>query len=103
MVDEYYIMYDITENDIRENISKLCKEYGLSRIQKSIFTGSLSKTKLKELKVLFEEEIKEATAFILIQFVCSSCYNKSNELMSINYENSIEEDFSEKKPVVLIF
>lgn len=36
-----WVIYDITENRIRQKVSDCCKSYGLYRVQKSVFLGDL--------------------------------------------------------------
>ena len=36
-----WVIYDITENDVRKKLSDRCKDYGLYRVQKSVFLGDL--------------------------------------------------------------
>lgn len=45
-----WIIYDIRKNKIRLKISKLCKQLGLRRVQKSVFLGKAKKSLLKNFK-----------------------------------------------------
>ena len=36
------VIYDITEDKIRNKVAEVCKDYGLTRIQWSAFLGELS-------------------------------------------------------------
>lgn len=45
-----WIIYDIRKNKIRSKISKLCKQLGLRRVQKSVFLGKTKKSLLKNFK-----------------------------------------------------
>ena len=38
-----WVIYDISENRIRSRVAKLCKNYGLFRVQKSAFLGDLNR------------------------------------------------------------
>ena len=51
----YTILYDIRENNLRNKINMKCKNYGMIRVQKSIFMGELTKNKAEMLGI----EIKE--------------------------------------------
>ena len=44
-----WFIYDITDNKIRNNIVKIAQEYGLYRVQKSVFFGKVNKNKLDEI------------------------------------------------------
>jgi CRISPR-associated protein Cas2 len=37
-----WVIYDITENSVRKKVSDRCKDYGLYRVQKSVFLGDLN-------------------------------------------------------------
>lgn len=50
----YWVMYDISNNRIRNNVIKACKNRGLYRVQKSIFLGELNKNEKDELKIEVE-------------------------------------------------
>lgn len=49
----YWLLYDISSQSNRSKIVRLCKDYGLNRVQKSCFFGNLDNKKKK----LFEGEI----------------------------------------------
>ena len=44
-----WVMYDIAENKVRNKLAKVCKKYGLTRVQKSIFLGRLDTNRFDEL------------------------------------------------------
>lgn len=50
----HWVIYDIRANRSRSKISKLCKQIGLHRVQKSVFLGEVRETLLKK----FQEEVK---------------------------------------------
>ncbi len=54
------VIYDISDDDIRKSVEKVCKNYGLRHIQRSAFIGLLSRgdrySLYKELKRLLWEE-----------------------------------------------
>jgi CRISPR-associated protein Cas2 len=52
-----WVVYDITENKIRKKISDSCKDYGLYRVQKSVFLGELNANKRESLALQCEELI----------------------------------------------
>ena len=45
------IVYDISDDRLRRLVEKVCKEYGLSHIQRSAFVGFLSESARKSLYV----------------------------------------------------
>ncbi|WP_034438965.1 CRISPR-associated endonuclease Cas2 [Clostridium ihumii] len=62
----YWVMYDISENRIRNRAVKACKNKGLYRVQKSIFLGELNKNEKDELKIIMERLVDESTDSIYI-------------------------------------
>lgn len=62
----YWVMYDITENKIRNRAVRACKDKGLYRVQKSIFIGDLNKNQKDELKIIMERLVDESTDSIYI-------------------------------------
>ncbi|MEM0370910.1 MAG: CRISPR-associated endonuclease Cas2 [Pyrobaculum sp.] len=51
------VVYDITENDVRNRVADILRSFGLERIQKSVFLGRLPPALVKEL----EEKLRKAT------------------------------------------
>lgn len=62
----YWVMYDISDNKIRNRAVKECKNKGLYRVQKSIFLGELNKNQKDELKIKMEMMIDIETDSIYI-------------------------------------
>lgn len=52
-----WVIYDITENKVRQKISDRCKSYGLYRVQKSVFLGDLNTNERDSLGIECEELI----------------------------------------------
>lgn len=63
------LVYDITNNEesprIQRKIFKTCKKY-LSHIQKSVFEGNLSKTKLIELEYELKKYIRKDLDSVIV-------------------------------------
>lgn len=52
-----WVIYDIAENIIRKKVSDRCKDYGLYRVQKSVFLGDLNANQRDSLAIECEELI----------------------------------------------
>ncbi|MGB9941435.1 CRISPR-associated endonuclease Cas2 [Methanosarcina sp.] len=52
-----WVIYDITENRVRQKVSDRCKNYGLYRVQKSVFLGDLNTNDRESLGLECEELI----------------------------------------------
>lgn len=55
----YWVLYDISKNKIRSKVANTCKDYGLERVQKSAFLGSLTKNKAEMLAIAAEKLIEK--------------------------------------------
>ena len=71
-----WVVYDITENKIRNRIVKLCKGYGLYRVQKSVFLGDLNKNQLDSLALESEHIIDTTTDSTYVFPMCEDCFGK---------------------------
>ncbi len=54
-----WIIYDISENKVRNKVARACKHAGLYRIQLSAFVGVVNRNTLDELALQIEEMIEE--------------------------------------------
>jgi CRISPR-associated protein Cas2 len=52
-----WVIYDITDNRTRQKVSYRCKNYGLYRVQKSVFLGDLNTNDRESLGLECEELI----------------------------------------------
>ena len=48
-----WLVYDIVETKKRNKIVKACKQYGLYRVQKSVFLGTLNNNEIDEILAKF--------------------------------------------------
>ncbi|MCL4387457.1 MAG: CRISPR-associated endonuclease Cas2 [Patescibacteria group bacterium] len=55
----YWVIYDISKNKIRSKIANICKDYGLKRVQKSIFLGILTQNKAEMLALEVQNVLKK--------------------------------------------
>ena len=93
----YYAVYDITENSTRSSVIHILKNQGFSRIQKSVFCGSLSGQNKKDLIELIKIIIHEDDSFYLI-LTCNQCFGK----IKIIGKGFDKEYVSDKKPAVVL-
>ncbi len=77
----YWVIYDISADDLRLKIANLCKNYGLRRVQKSAFLGELSVNKAEMLYLECNETRKEEEG-ACIYFIpqCETCYQNKIQL-----------------------
>jgi len=77
-------MYDIEDDRIRYRISEACLDYGLERIQFSVFRGKLNRNKREELLQRLTDELGKEPGKILIQPVCEEDWGSALELVTSN-------------------
>lgn len=92
------IIYDISDQKTIKKLSTLCKDYGLYRIQKSVFIG--------ELNFKYEEELLNNLKNIKISDTNSICIiplnvSSINNVISFGYEID-KELFLNKRECILI-
>jgi CRISPR-associated protein Cas2 len=71
-----WVMYDIVDNKRRNKISKICKQIGIYRVQKSVFLGTLNKTQLSELSLHCEHTIDPSEDALYIFPMCEDDFKK---------------------------
>lgn len=64
-----YVFYDIPDDRLRGRVADALKDYGLVRVQKSVFFGSLSRNRVEELAQLLDDIVGDQDADIRIIFV----------------------------------
>ena len=74
-----YVIYDISDDKKRKKISDKCLNYGLYRVQKSVFAGSLNNNRTDELRVFCERMINEGenkneNDKVYIIPICKKCF-----------------------------
>jgi len=69
----YVIIYDISEDNLRNQVAETLKDYGLQRIQYSGFMGDLRRDQLNSLLVDLKNSIKDLTENVQIFPMCDSC------------------------------
>jgi CRISPR-associated protein Cas2 len=74
------VIYDITEDDLRNDVANACKRYGLVRVQKSAFLGNISSSLRKELIATLNEIIKSTENNIQVYVICRSDISLKVEL-----------------------
>ena len=70
-----WVIYDIADDKRRGGVAKLCKGYGLYRVQKSAFLGDLNRNEADSIALECEERIEE-TDSVFVFPMCDDCYKK---------------------------
>jgi len=69
-------VYDITDSRRRESVVRICKGYGLYRVQKSVFLGNLNRNELDSIALECEEIIDEDTDSVYVFPMCDDCFKR---------------------------
>lgn len=64
------VVYDISDDKIRNHVAEICKDYGLDRIQYSAFLGTLSRTHQEELLLRVGDRLGEEAGNVQIFPLC---------------------------------
>lgn len=75
-----WLVYDITNNTLRNKISEKCLDFGLYRFQKSVFFGELDQSRMndlaEEIEYLLDSEEGTDEDSVLLSPVCTACIDK---------------------------
>ena len=71
-----WVVYDISEDNPRTKVAKLCKEAGLYRVQKSVFLGTIERNRLDELSLQIDDHMDEETDSVYIFPMCEPDFKK---------------------------
>ena len=71
-----WLIYDISNDRVRNRVAKACKAKGLERVQKSAFLGKLPMHGIDELELQCKEMIDETQDSVYIFPLCSDDFRK---------------------------
>lgn len=71
-----WALYDITDDKVRRKIVKLCKTYGLYRVQKSVFLGKMESHLVDEFCLQSEDCIDLNIDSVYIFPLCEKDFKK---------------------------
>lgn len=74
------VMYDIEDDRVRYKVSEACLDFGLERIQFSVFRGKLNRNKREELLMRLTNILGQEPGKILIQPMCEDDFRSALEL-----------------------
>lgn len=71
-----WVIYDITDNGKRDAVVRVCKGYGLYRVQKSVFLGNLNPNELDSVALECGEIIDKENDSVYVFPMCEDCFKK---------------------------
>jgi CRISPR-associated protein Cas2 len=86
-----YLFYDIIDDRIRNKVVKVCKDYGLERIQFSGFQGELNRNRRSELYLRLKQTLGSHAGKILILPVCEKDMKDRREIIVLEDETDAAE------------
>ena len=61
-----WVVYDIAKDKTRTKIAKRCLDFGLYRVQKSVYLGYLPPNRIEEILLFSQELLVPATVSVLV-------------------------------------
>jgi len=86
-----WVIYDIVEDKTRTKIARVCKQYGLYRVQKSAFLGNLNRNEIDELSLRSEDLIDKEEDSVYIFPMCEDDFKKV-KLLGQAFDKSLVTD-----------
>ena len=86
-----WVIYDISENKVRTRIAKRCLNFGLYRVQKSVFLGDLEMNRIDEIEIFSKEEMDEETDSVYIFPMCRDDFKKVR-IIGLGFEQELVTD-----------
>ena len=71
-----WVIYDIGDDRTREKVIKICKGYGLYRVQKSVFLGDLNRNKIDSIALECEDVIDTNVDSVYVFPMCNDDFKK---------------------------
>lgn len=81
MAQHVLLIYDISNDRLRNKVADLCLDYGLDRIQYSAFWGRLRRTHQEELMMQIEKQVGKKPANIQLVPICEKDWAARLEVM----------------------
>jgi CRISPR-associated protein Cas2 len=74
------VIYDVTEDELREKVAQLCKAKGLVRVEKSAFLGEIGSGTRKELVAALRKLLKGTKDNAQVYVICDPDFSMRVEL-----------------------
>lgn len=79
------VVYDIPKTKIRQKVADMCLDYGLTRIQYSVFMGELNANRQGELFQKIKRKVGQNDANVQVIPVCARDVDQRKELRVNGY------------------
>jgi CRISPR-associated protein Cas2 len=71
-----WLIYDITEDRTRTQVARRCLDFGLYRVQKSVFLGDLAANRVEEVLLFSRELLNPETDSVYIFPMCREDFDR---------------------------
>jgi CRISPR-associated protein Cas2 len=71
-----WVVYDISKDKTRTKVAKRCLDFGLYRVQRSVFLGDLASNRIDEILLFSEELLDKDTDSVYIFPMCREDFDK---------------------------
>jgi CRISPR-associated protein Cas2 len=86
-----WVVYDIVADKIRNRVAKICKNYGLYRVQKSAFLGDLNRNEIDEIVLQCKDITDEGKDSVYIFPMCDEDFKKV-KMIGIPFDKELVAD-----------
>jgi CRISPR-associated protein Cas2 len=86
-----WVVYDISDDKVRTKVAKICKGYGLYRVQKSAFLGDINRNQADELVLRCKEITDDETDSVYIFPMCDEDFKKVR-MIGIPFDKELVSD-----------
>jgi CRISPR-associated protein Cas2 len=86
-----WVVYDISKDRTRTKIAKRCLDFGLYRVQKSVFLGDLQPNRIQEI-LLFSEELLDLETDSVYVFPMSREDYEKVRIVGVGFDRNMVAD-----------
>lgn len=86
-----WVVYDISKDKTRNRVAKICKDYGLYRVQKSAFLGDMNRNQIDELVLKCKELVNLESDSVYIFPMCEDDFRKV-KMIGIAFDKELISD-----------
>jgi CRISPR-associated protein Cas2 len=71
-----WVIYDIAEDKVRNRVAKRCLDFGLYRVQQSVFLGDIADNRVDEIVLFSRELLNRETDSVYVFPMCREDFDK---------------------------
>lgn len=93
----YIVLYDVPQefNPIRTRLARVLKNWGLERLQYSVFIGNLTRNEAETISLELKDLLHEIPADVRIIPICKNCTDTMLIVSENPFAESLEEGISQ--------